>query len=67
MVAYARGLAKARDNPRVGPKPLIVKGLRTVKARSSDIIISNADAQQIRASAENMTFMKKCRVMVVLD
>jgi len=41
--------------------------LRTVGAGRSSIIISNADAQMIKSVAENLAFLKKCRVMVVLD
>jgi len=67
MAAYARGLAKARDNPRVGAKPLIVKGLRTVKARSSDIVISNADAGKIRGAGSNLSFLHRGRVLFVME
>jgi hypothetical protein len=67
MAAYARGLAKARDNPRVGPKPLIVKGLRTVKARSSDIVISNADAGKIKGAGSNISFLHRGRVLFVVE
>jgi hypothetical protein len=67
MAAYARGLAKARDNPRVGPKPLMVKGLRTVKARSSDIVISNADAGKLRGAGSNISFLHRGRVLFVME
>ena len=67
MAAYARGLAKARDNPRVGPKPLIVKGLRTVKGRSSDIVISNADAGKIKGSGSNINVFHRGRVLFVME
>ena len=67
MSGYARDLTVAQSNQRVTANPVTVKALRTNGPGKSDLIISNADAQQIRASAENMTFMKKCRVMVVLD
>jgi sulfur carrier protein ThiS len=67
MAAYARGLAKARDNPRVGAKPLIVKGLRTVKARPSDIVISNADAGKIRGAGSNISFLHRGRVLFVME
>src|SRR5450759_2628 len=67
MSGYARDLTAAQSNQRVTANPVTVKALRTNGLGKSDLIISNADAQQIRASAENMTFMKKCRVMVVLD
>ena len=65
--AYARGLAKARDNPRVGAKPLTVKGLRTVKARSSDLVISNADAGKIKGAGSNISFLHRGRVLFVME
>ena len=67
MSGYARDLTAAQSNQRVTANPVTVKALRSSGAGKSDLIISNVDAQQIRDSAENMTFMKKCRVMVVLD
>jgi len=67
MSGYARDLTAAQSNQRVTANPITVKGLRNAGAGRSDVIISNADAQQIRASAENASFMKKCRVMIVLD
>ena len=67
MSGYARDLNAAQSNQRVTANPITVKALRSSGAGKSDLIISNADAQQIRSAGENMTFMKKCRVMVVLD
>ena len=67
MSGYARDLTAAQSNQRVTANPITVKGLRNGGAGRSDVVISNADAQQIRASAENASFMKKCRVMIVLD
>ncbi|HLZ20032.1 MAG TPA: hypothetical protein VKO67_10475, partial [Smithellaceae bacterium] len=67
MSGYARDLTAAQSNQRVTANPLTVKGLRASGPGRSDLVISNADAQSIRASAETMTFMKKCRVMIVLD
>jgi hypothetical protein len=67
MSGYARDLTAAQSNQRVTANPVTVKALKTSGPGKADLIISNADAQQIRASAEDMTFMKKCRVMVVLD
>ena len=67
MSGYARDLNAAQSNQRVTANPITVKALRSSGAGKSDLIISNADAQQIRSAGDNMTFMKKCRVMVVLD
>ena len=67
MSGYARDLTAAQSNQRVTANSLTVKALKTGGPGKSDLIISNADAAQIRASAENASFMKKCRVMIVLD
>ena len=67
MSGYARDLTSAQQNPRVANNPLIVKGLRTQGPGKSDIVISNADAAKILSSSENLSFLQKCRVMIVLD
>ncbi|NQU03020.1 MAG: hypothetical protein HQ589_02595 [Syntrophaceae bacterium] len=54
-------------NARVTDNPLTVKGLRTDGPGKSNIVVSNADAEQIRASHGSGEFLKKCRVMIVLD
>lgn len=52
---------------RVAPKPLLVKGLRTAVPNSCSIVISNADASKLRGTSAHLNFLKKCRVMIVLD
>ncbi|MBE9546356.1 MAG: LPP20 family lipoprotein [Proteobacteria bacterium] len=67
MSGYARDLTAAQSNPRVTNNPITIKGLSTKSPGQANIVISNADAQMIRAAAENLAFLKKCRVMIVLD
>lgn len=67
MSGYARDLTAAQSNARVTNNPLTVKGLRTEGAGRADIVIAAADAARIRSSVENQGFLKKCRVMIVLD
>lgn len=67
MSGYARDLTAAQNNARVTNNPLTVKGLKTQGTGRSDIVISNADAAVLKAAVENLSFMKKCRVMIVLD
>jgi hypothetical protein len=67
MSGYARDLTAAQSNSRVTNAPISVKGLKTEGAGRSDIVIATADAAKIRSSADNMAFLKKCRVMIVLD
>jgi hypothetical protein len=67
MSGYARDLTAAQSNQRVTANPVTIKALKTTGPGKSDLVISNANAQQVRASAENAAFMKQCRVMIVLD
>jgi hypothetical protein len=67
MSGYARDLTAAQSNPRVTNNPVSVKGIKTEGPGRADIVISNADADKIRGASENLTFLKKCRVMIVLD
>jgi len=67
MSGYAKNVDAARTNQRVTDNPLLVKGLRVEGAGHSDIVISNADASMLRGASENLSFMKKCRVMIVVD
>jgi hypothetical protein len=67
MAGYAKDLTASQTNPRVTDQPLTVKGLRTEGPGQSNLVISNADADQIRGASENLSFLKKCRVMIVLD
>jgi hypothetical protein len=67
MSGYARDLTAAQSNPRVTNNPISIKGIKTEGPGRSDVVISNADAEKIRGTLDNLTFLKKCRVMIVLD
>ena len=67
MSGYARDLTAAQSNPRVTNNPVSVKGVKTEGPGRSDIVISTADAEKIRSASDNLSFLKKCRVMIVLD
>jgi len=67
MSGYSKDLAEAQSNQRVADNPLTVKGLRTKGVEHSDIVISNADASKLRSASENLSFMKKCRVIIVVE
>jgi hypothetical protein len=44
-----------------------VKGLKADGPGKANIVISKGDAEKIKAAGENLTFLKKARVMIVLD
>jgi hypothetical protein len=67
MSGYARDLMAAQTNQRVTDNPITVKGVKADGPGKANIVISNADAQKLRSVSENISFMKKARVMIVLD
>ena len=67
MSGYARNLKEILDNQRVADHPLVVKGLKTSGPGCSEIVISNADASKLRSTSKSLYFMKKCRVIIVVD
>ncbi len=66
MCGYAHSFDYALKDPRVANNPLIVKGLK-VENRKFDIVISNADAAKVRKTSDNLTFLKKCSVIILID
>ncbi len=67
MAGYFKDVESALNHPRIGPRPFVFKGLRTAKTGPSDIVISNADSAKIRGAASNLGFLKRCRIIIVLD
>lgn len=69
VARYVRDLAssKTEADGRVASRPLKVKGIRTSKTGSSDMVISNADAARVKASAGNLRSLQRCRVLIALD
>ena len=67
MSGYGKDLEEIIHNQRVADHPLVVKGLRVAGSGHSEIVISNADASKLRSTSESLSFLKKCRVMIVMD
>ena len=67
MSGYSRDLKDSLKDKRVSDYPLVVKGLKTSGPGHSEIVISNADASKLRGISESLYFMKKCRVIIVID
>ncbi len=67
MVGYLKDPVAAQANPRVMDKPLTVKAIRTTGENRVDMVISNADAAAIQSASHIMSFLEKCRVIVLVD
>ena len=64
---YMSILGDSANLVRVAPKPLLVKGLRTRVQGGCDIVISNADASRLRGVSSHLSFLKQCRVIILMD
>ncbi len=67
MSGYLKDLSAAQTNPKVAPNPIVVKGIKTNGPGRVSIVISNDDAQKIRASADSVAVMKKAKVIIILN
>ncbi len=67
MAGYLKDPAQAQQNPRVTDRPLLVKAVKASGDARVDVVISNADAATIHGAAENLSFLEKCRVIILVD
>jgi hypothetical protein len=67
MSGFAATLGDARNDKRVGDRPMIVKAVRTRSTGETDLVISTADAARLRSSVAHLNFLKACRVNIVMD
>jgi len=67
MAGYAKDLDKAKARPRVTDRPFVLKAVSASGKGMSDLVVSNQDANTLRALSENQNFLEKCRVMIVLQ
>lgn len=65
MCGYVTDMAATGQSGRAGHNPLVVKALKTRSPAGTDIVISDTDASRLRSSADNLFFLRKCRVIVV--
>ncbi len=67
MVSYLKDPVQAQTNPRVADKPLMVKALKIAGNTRVDLVITNADGAKLHSSSENLSMLKKCRVIILVD
>lgn len=67
MVGYLKDPAGAQSNPRVTDKPMMVKAVKATGEGRVDVVVSNADAAMLHGAAQNLSFLEKCRVIILVD
>jgi len=67
VCAYVCDMDQALGSDRAGSNPLVVKALRKTGDKTGAIVVSMADAKTLDRATERHTFLKKCRVIVVVN
>ena len=67
MAGYLKDPVQAQQNPRVTDKPLLVKAIKASGDARVDVVISNADAVMIHGASQNLSFLEKCKVIILVD
>ena len=67
IAGYSREVKDAAKLDRVGKMPGQIKALKASGDNSTDIVISNADADEVRSASQNLKFLSECRVVFVVD
>ncbi|MEW6774697.1 MAG: LPP20 family lipoprotein [Bdellovibrionota bacterium] len=66
VVGYAKDLEAAKTNDRVANNALVVKATKVQGAKGTDLVLGQSDADGIRNASENLSFLSKCRVIILL-
>jgi hypothetical protein len=68
MAGYAKTPEQAAGyRDRIGAQPGMIKAIKSTGASRCDLVISNSDANNIRAAAKTMKFLSDCRVIILVD
>jgi len=67
MVGYAKSVDSATQSDRVKGTPAVIKAVQAKGANKADLVVSQTDADALRALAQRQTFLREARVMIVLD
>jgi predicted ABC-type ATPase len=69
MVSYYRDMTSATRDARAGSKPLVIRpiGVYKQEAVTSDVVLSQKDAEKLIAENERSGFLKKLNVVIVTE
>ncbi len=67
IVGYSKDVKAAAKLDRVGKTPGQIKAVKAQGDNATDVVISSADAADVRSAAQNLKFLSECRVILVVD
>lgn len=67
MCDYKKSLDVARQQPRTGLNPLVVKAVATSGTNKTDLILDDETAKQVKSAETGAGFLRNAQVIVVVD
>jgi hypothetical protein len=67
MAGYSKDPQVAAKLERVGGNPGMIKALKASGDNSTDVVIADKDAAEVRSAADNLKFLSECRVVLLVD
>ena len=67
VVGYFKDFDAAKKNERVGAKPLTVKALKLADDSKTDVVLSNVDAEKLKAAGGTPKYLTQGHVIIVID
>jgi hypothetical protein len=67
VAGYFKDLDGAKANKRVAPNPLVIKAMKLADGSKTDLVLSKADAAQLKDPAANVKFLAEGKVILVVD
>ncbi|MDS4032383.1 MAG: hypothetical protein RKO66_20315 [Candidatus Contendobacter sp.] len=67
MCDYKKSLDVARQLPRTGKNPLVVKAVATSGTNQTDLVLDDETAKQVKSAETGAGFLRNAQVIVVVD
>jgi hypothetical protein len=67
MAGYTTDLSAALSDPRVMDHPLLIKAVKSQGPGRCDLVVSVSDANRLRCNFNHLSFLKRGRVIIVVD
>lgn len=67
VVGYFKDFEAAKKSERIGAKPITLKPLKLADSSKTDVVLSNADAEKLKAAGGTLKYLTQGNVIIVID
>ena len=67
IAAYEKDLDLAKKSDRIGISPIVVKGIKATGRNKTNVVVAEAEGEQVRKAADGRAFLNQCKVIMVVD